>query len=58
MQAFVRQFIEIVKRGDVDAVVQEVNRSGIDISSLVDEANYKQTPMFYTSLIPDDSQAV
>ena len=28
------------------------------MSTLVDEANYKQTPMFSTSLIPDDNLAV
>ena len=31
---------------------------GYDVGSLLDEANYKQTPMFSTSLIKSDDQAV
>lgn len=36
----------------------ERNKSGVDVSTLVDEQNFKQTPMFSVSLIPEDSQAV
>lgn len=36
----------------------EAQRSGLNISELVDEQNYKQTPMFSVALIPDDSTSV
>lgn len=58
MQEFVKRFLDLIKKGDIEAVLQETNRSGIDMSTLVDEANYKQTPMFSTSHIPDDALAV
>jgi hypothetical protein len=53
-----KHFLELIKKGEIDQVLQERSRSGIDMSTLVDEANYKQTPMFSTSLIPDDNLAV
>jgi hypothetical protein len=58
MQTFVKNFLELVKKGDIDQVLQERNRSGIDVATLVDEANFKQTPMFSVGLIPDDNLAI
>ena len=40
MQNFVRHFLELIKKGDIDAVLQERNRSGIDMATLVDEQNF------------------
>jgi hypothetical protein len=41
MQGFLKHFIELIKKGEIDQVLMERNRSGIDIGSLVDDANYK-----------------
>jgi len=38
--------------------LQERHQAIYDISQLLDEANYKQTPMFSTSQIKSDDQAV
>jgi hypothetical protein len=38
--------------------LQEIRRSGLDISSLVDTQNYNQSPIFSISLIPDDATSV
>ena len=37
MQTFVRHFLELIKKGDIDQVLQERNRNNIDMASLVDE---------------------
>lgn len=58
MQQYVKQFLELVKEGNIDQVLQERQQRGYDIGQLLDEANYKQTPMFSTSLIKSDDQAV
>lgn len=58
MQAYVKQFLEYVKDGNIDQIVQEHRYRGYDIGSLVDEANFKQTPMFSCALIRTDDQAV
>jgi hypothetical protein len=48
----------MVKDGNIDQVIQEHRIRGYDFSQLVDEMNYKQTPMFTTSLIKNDEHAV
>ncbi len=53
-----RHFLDLVKEGNIDQIVQERQVRGYDIGSLLDEANYKQTPMFSTSLIKSDDLAV
>ena len=53
-----KQFLDLVKEGNIDQVLQEHRIRGYDIGSLVDEANYKQTPMFSTGLIKVDDLAV
>lgn len=53
-----RRFLELVKEGNIDQILQEHRVHGYDVGSLLDEANYKQTPMFSTSLISSDDQAV
>ena len=58
MQAYVKQFLELVKEGNIDQIIQEQRVRGYDIGSLLDEANYKQTPMFSASLVKSDDQAV
>jgi ankyrin repeat protein len=50
--------LELVKKGDIDQVLFERNRSGIDIGTLVDDANFKQTPLFSAALVPDDSHSL
>ena len=58
MQAYVRKFLDLVKDGNIDQVLQEHRVHNYDVGSLLDEANYKQTPMFSTSLIRNDGEAV
>jgi hypothetical protein len=59
MQNFNKTFFELVKKGDIDAVIHEIQTRGIDVSTLLDETNtYKQTPIFSVGLIPDDRVAV
>lgn len=58
MQAYVRQFLELVKDGNIDQIILEHKVRGYDVGSLLDEANFKQTPMFSTSLIKSDDQAL
>jgi ankyrin repeat protein len=58
MQGLVKVFIDLIKKGDIDAVVQERSRNGIDLGSLFDEANFKQSLMFNVAHIPEDNQAV
>lgn len=47
-----------MKEGNIDQVVQEQKTHGYDMTQLLDEANYKQTPMFSTALIKNDDLAV
>jgi hypothetical protein len=47
-----------VKDGNIDQVVQEHKTHGYDMTQLLDEANYKQTPMFSTALVKNDDLAV
>jgi hypothetical protein len=54
----VKRFLDLVKEGNIDQVVQEHKTHGYDMAQLLDEANYKQTPMFSTALIRSDDQAV
>lgn len=58
MQVYVRKFLDLVKDGNIDQVLQEHRVHNYDIGSLLDEANYKQTPMFSTSLTKNDGIAV
>lgn len=53
-----KRFLDLVKEGNIDQVVQEHKTQGYDMTQLLDEANYKQTPMFSTALIRSDDQAV
>ena len=46
MQALIKNFFEIIKKGDLEQVIQERNKLGIDVATLVDETAYKQTPIF------------
>jgi hypothetical protein len=41
MQALVKNFFDTIKKGDIDLVLAERNKLGIDVSTLVDEANFK-----------------
>jgi hypothetical protein len=54
----VRHFLDLVKDGNIDQIVQERQVRGYDIGSLLDEVNYKQTPMFSTSLVRSDDLAL
>ncbi|CDW71912.1 bromodomain containing protein [Stylonychia lemnae] len=58
IQNFVKLLIELVKKGEIDQVMQEINRAGIEASNLVDETNFKQTLVFSATLIPDDARSV
>ena len=58
LQTYVKKFLDIVKDGNIDQVIQEHKQHGYDMSQLLDEANYKQTPIFSTALIKSDDQAV
>lgn len=53
-----RHFLDLVKDGNIDQIVQERQVRGYDIGSLLDEVNYKQTPMFSTSLVRSDDLAL
>lgn len=46
MQALVKNFFETIKRGDVEQVIQERNKLNIDVATLLDETNFKQTVIF------------
>jgi len=41
MQTYVKQFLELVKEGNIDQILQERQQRGYDIGQLLDEANYK-----------------
>lgn len=41
IQSYVKQFLELVKEGNIDQILQERQVRGYDIASLLDEANYK-----------------
>jgi Bromodomain/Ankyrin repeats (3 copies) len=56
-QQLVNQIIALIKRGDIDQVVAEIERSGVERSQLNDDANFKQHLIFTCSVIPDDSLA-
>lgn len=58
MQNFIKSFYELVKKGDIDAVIHEIQNRGIDVSNLQDENAFKQTAMFSVGHIPDDRVAV
>lgn len=40
MQNYVKHFIDLVKEGNIDQILQERNTRGYDASQLVDEANF------------------
>ena len=46
MQAIVKNFFEIIKKGDIDTVMNEKQKYNIDVKNIVDESSYKQTPIF------------
>jgi len=54
MQNFVKHFYELIKKGDIDGVLNEIRTKGIDAGSLQDESAFKQNPMFSVALIPDE----
>ena len=53
-----RHFLDLVKDGNIDQIVNEKYVRGFDIGSLLDESNFKQTPMFSTSLVRSDDLAL
>lgn len=57
LQNIVNNVIALIKKGDIDQVVTEINRSGVDPSQLVDEPNFKQHLIFSATIIPDDALA-
>jgi ankyrin repeat protein len=58
MAALLKNFFDIIKRGDIDQVLAERNKLGIDLANLVDEANYKQNCIFYATVIKDENAAI
>ena len=58
MLALLKNFFETIKRGDIDQVLAERQKLGLDLATLVDEANYKQNPIFYATVIRDENQAL
>lgn len=58
MQNLVKSFLELVQKGDIDAVMQERERQGIDVATLADEANFKQGVMFSAAVIKDEQNSL
>jgi hypothetical protein len=58
MVNLLKNFFEIIKKGDIDQVLAERNKLGIDLANLVDEANYKQNCIFYSTVIKDENAAI
>jgi hypothetical protein len=58
MQNFVKHFYDLIKNGDIDQVLHEIQTRGIDPGSLQDENAFKQNSMFSVAHIPDDKHAV
>lgn len=58
MLALLKNFFEIIKKGDIDQVLAERNKLGIDMANLVDEANYRQNPIFYSTVIKDENASI
>ena len=54
MQNIVKNFFETIKKGDIDAVMNERQKYNIDIKNVYDDAQYKQTPLFAASMIKDE----
>lgn len=38
--------------------MSEINKNGIDVANLFDEQNYKQTPIFFATVIKDEAIAL
>jgi len=58
MQALVKNFFETIKKGDIESVLNERNKLGIDVTNLVDESSFKQNPIFSAAVIKDENAAV
>ena len=58
MQNIWKNFFETIKRGDIDAVMNEREKYNIDIKSITDENQYKQNPLFAASQIKDEQTAI
>jgi ankyrin repeat protein len=41
MQTLVKNFFDTIKKGDLDSVIQERNKLGIDVANLLDENTWK-----------------
>jgi hypothetical protein len=57
MQSLIKNFFETIKKGDVEQVIQERNKLGIDVATLVDEG-FKQTPVFSAAVIKDENASL
>ena len=54
-----RRLFDLVKKSDIEGVVNLVRESSIDVASVVDEAkNFSQTPVFQACILPDQDKAV
>lgn len=53
-----KNFFDTIKKGDIDQVLAERNKLGIDVSNLVDEANFKQNPTFSVTVIKDENVSI
>jgi len=40
MQSITKSFFELIKKGDIDSVLQEREKSGIDVVTIVDENSW------------------
>jgi hypothetical protein len=50
----IKNFFELIKKGDIDSVVSERDKNNIDVASLTDEVSFKQTPIFFAAQIKDE----
>ena len=54
----IKNFFDTIKKGDIDQVLADRNKLGIDVATLFDEANYKQNPIFSATVIKDENKAL
>lgn len=52
-----KNLFEMVKRGDIKALQEELDRHGMTISSLIDDG-YRHNAMFYASLIKEEEKSL
>jgi ankyrin repeat protein len=58
MQTLVKNFFDTIKKGDLDSVIQERNKLGIDVANLLDENTWKQNVMFSAAIIKDENSSL